>query len=144
MSKFSKQEHEWMDRSDESTNPQERLELSKNLKMRFTPENAQTIADAHARIIARRTAQTKGEPKEKSPSKGISQEAINTLLDLSITTEEALDKSAEITIREAEQERPTWDDFFSVESREEKIAILDKMFGGSLTQEEVERFLAIE
>lgn len=40
--------------------------------------------------------------------------------------------------------RPTWDDFFSVESREEKIAILDKMFGGSLTPEEVESFLEIE
>ncbi len=40
--------------------------------------------------------------------------------------------------------RPTWDDFFNAESREEKIAILDKMFGGLLTEEEVEDFLAIE
>lgn len=40
--------------------------------------------------------------------------------------------------------RPTWDDFFSAESREEKIAILDKMFGGFLTDEEVESFLEIE
>ncbi len=40
--------------------------------------------------------------------------------------------------------RPTWDDFFSAESREEKIALLDKMFGGSLTPEEIERFLEIE
>lgn len=48
-------------------------------------------------------------PEKKSPSKGISQEAINTLLDLSITTEEALDKSAEITIKEAKQEtREFW------------------------------------
>ena len=40
--------------------------------------------------------------------------------------------------------RPTWDDFFSAESREEKIAILDKMYGGLLTPEEIEGFLAIE
>ena len=40
--------------------------------------------------------------------------------------------------------RPTWDDFFSVDSREEKLAILKKKYGDSLTQEEVERFLAIE
>ena len=38
-------------------------------------------------------------------NKGISQEAINTLLDLSLTTEEALNKSAEITIKEQEQEQ---------------------------------------
>lgn len=62
MAKLSKQEREWMDRLDESTNPQEILELSKNLKMRLTPDNAQTIAEAHARIIARRTVQ--GEPEK--------------------------------------------------------------------------------
>ena len=42
--------------------------------------------------------------EKESPNKGISQEAINTLLDLSLTTEEALNKSAEITIRE--QDKP--------------------------------------
>ena len=77
--------------------------------------------------------------EEKSPSKGISQEAINTLLDLSLTTEEALDKSAEITIREAEQ-RPTLDDFFEATERQEKEAILQKMFDGTLTPEELEAF----
>ena len=80
--------------------------------------------------------------EKKSTNKGFSQEAINTLLDLSLTTEEALDKSAEITIRE--QQRPTWDDFFSATKKQEKIAILEKMYGGALTQEEIERFLAIE
>lgn len=80
--------------------------------------------------------------EKKSTNKGFSQEAINTLLDLSLTTEEALDKSAEITIRE--QQRPTWDDFISATKKQEKIAILEKMYGGALTQEEIERFLAIE
>ena len=80
--------------------------------------------------------------EKKSTNKGFSQEAINTLLDLSLTTEEALDKSAEITIRE--QQRPTWDDFISATKKQEKIAILEKMYGWALTQEEIERFLAIE
>ena len=142
-------------------------------------------------------------PEKKSPSKGISQEAINTLLDLSITTEEALDKSAEITIREAEEiaklnksekesrddmihrwsmtndlqefvrlgkelhpeitekfwtlvfkdsyktkeekakqqyGRPTLDDFFAATDRQEKETILQKMYDGLLTPEEIDAF----
>ncbi len=145
----------------------------------------------------------KEEPEKKSPSKGISQEAINTLLDLSLTTEEALNKSAEITIREAEEiaklnksekesrddmihrwsmtndlqefvtlgkelhpeitekfwtlvfkdsyktkeekanqqyGRPTLEDFFAATGRQEKEAILQKMYGGTLTPEEIEGF----
>ncbi len=70
---------------------------------------------------------------------GASQDAIDALLDLSITTEEAVVKSAEITIREAE-ERPTWEDFFDAEGRPEKEAILQKMFDGSLSPEEIEAF----
>ncbi len=70
---------------------------------------------------------------------GVSQDAIDALLDLSLTTEEALAKSAEITIREAEQ-RPTLDDFFEATERQEKEAILQKMFDGTLTPEELEAF----
>lgn len=76
---------------------------------------------------------------EEPINKGISQEAINTLLDLSLTTEEALNKSAEITIKEAEQ-RPTLDDFLEATERQEKEAILQKIYGGTLTPEELEAF----
>ncbi len=62
MAKLSKQEQEWMRMLDEATTPQEVLGLSKKLNMKITPENAQIIADAHARIIARRTPQD--EPKK--------------------------------------------------------------------------------
>ena len=78
------------------------------------------------------------------------QEIIETAAKLKmdpVTMEEAMEiveMHKETKIPLAEQQRPTWDDFFSVESREEKIALLDKMFGGSLTPEEIERFLAIE
>lgn len=85
--------------------------------------------------IMRRKMPEPGEPINK----GISQEAINTLLDLSLTTEEALAKSAEITIKEAEK-RPTLDDFFEATERQEKEAILQKMYGGTLTKEELEAF----
>ena len=177
------------------------------LQMAQTQEEALKILRADP-ILTEEEAQemSKSWPEKESPSKGISQEAINTLLDLSITTEEALEKSAEISIREAEEivelnkpenesrddmihrwsmtndlqefvtlgkqlhpeateefftqlfkdsyktkeeakkhERPTWDDFSNAESRKEKIAILEKMYGiGVLTPEEIERFLAIE
>ncbi len=70
---------------------------------------------------------------------GVSQDAIDALLDLSLTTEEAVTKSAEISIREAE-ERPTLDDFFDAEGRQVKEAILQKIYGGTLTPEEIEAF----
>ncbi len=67
---------------------------------------------------------------------------------LHFTEEKARETLAELkTIDEdAKQQtgRPTWDDFFSAESRKEKIAILDKMYGGTLTPEEIEGFLAID
>lgn len=70
---------------------------------------------------------------------GVSQYAIDALLDLSLTTEEALAKSAEITIREAEQ-RLTLDDFFAATDRKEKEVILQKILGESLTPEEMAKF----
>lgn len=67
---------------------------------------------------------------------------------LHFTEEKARETLAELKAieEEAKQQigRPTWDDFFNAESREEKEAILDKMFGGLLTQEEIEGFLALD
>ena len=44
----------------------------------------------------------------------------------------------------ADEPRPTWDDFINATTRQEKEAILQEMYDGELTPEEVEGFLAIE
>ncbi len=66
---------------------------------------------------------------------------------LHFTDEKARRVLAEMKAKDEEYKqlygRPTLDDFFNAESREEKIAILDKMYG-ELTQEEIEGFLAID
>ncbi len=90
LSKSDKRDIELMNQLKKATSVQEVLETAKALKWDFSEQEAREFL-----------GQTTSE--KESPSKGISQEAINTLLDLSITTEEALDKSAEITIREAEE-----------------------------------------
>ncbi len=67
---------------------------------------------------------------------------------LHFTEEKARETLAELKAIDEEHKqhtgRPTWDDFFNAESREGKIAILDKMYGGTLTPEEIEGFLAID
>lgn len=56
MAKLSKQEQEWGRMFDNSTNPQEIMELALKLGMEpFTLQEATEAAERHARIIARRT-----------------------------------------------------------------------------------------
>ncbi len=57
MEKLSKQEQEWADRLDESTDPQEIMELGKKLKSTYTPEVAAQVAELQRQLIAERSSQ---------------------------------------------------------------------------------------
>ncbi len=56
---------------------------------------------------------------------------------LNFSVEEAKELLAKMNERRKEQ-RPTWEDFFDATKREEREAILQKMYGGTLTPEEIE------
>ena len=58
---------------------------------------------------------------------------------LNFSVEEAKELLAKMNERRKEQ-HPTWEEFFDATKREEKEAILQKMYGGTLTPEEIEAF----
>ena len=67
MAKLSRQEREWGRMFDNSTNPQEIMDLAVKLGMEpFTLQEATEAAERHARIIARRLMTTGKQKAEKS------------------------------------------------------------------------------